>query len=333
MSTVSPASATSDKPYFRQYEHIYQRALDNVRLTISTWPPLLQARAKRFLAQLAQADFTRVAALWPIWVAQVVDTPADIALDLASANIWGWAYYRIQDWIIDSENQASDDLIGGTVFFVQYLRQMQAAMPHDSLFWNAFRDLTIIAAEANEREITRRFADWSDLGAGTLKSDPLDALAERSAPLQLCAIAQLRRQGHFPSEPVYHDLLRIIQAYAIVNQLVDDEEDLGQDLAAGRLNYISTMTIQRMLETKAIRSCAELDADRAMGYYVTDDTLLAEVHEIRQHYLSLAISLAQTWQARDLASFFGDMASALETEYLQRSKQRQAFRELFGIRT
>jgi hypothetical protein len=335
----APFAPSTKRFYFVDYEKQYERILQQARSTILGWPPKLQYQAQRSFSHILNADFARVVALLPYWVSQTVETPASVLESLGLANLWGWWYYRRQDRMLDGHKEQSHQAKGhqeileevpeGIVFFNECIHLLQFVVPNDSLFWSIFRDTIVQASEANAQEVAYRFTDFSAINSHMLETNPPEMLAERAAPLRLSTAAQLRRAGYFPGEPLYRDLMRIIEAYSIVSRLLDDEEDICQDLGVGQLTSVSAATIQRMLDKGVICEPAELDVNRVVGYYITDDSLLNEFHQIKRHYLDLGISLAQNWQLDAVSHFLQDIKISVESEYKRESQQRRAFRDLF----
>ena len=216
-------------------------------------------------------------------------------------------------------------------FYNEYFRLFRVLLPSDDVFWNAFQEISLLALEANAREKRHRFRHFAEITDDMLDFGRPENLAERAAPLCLSTIAQLRCLGHLPDDQVYGDLLEIVRAYSIVNQIADDDEDLVCDLRAGRLSALSAFILWRMRETDAISAYDELSVERIVAYYLTHDTLLDEVHEFERRYIERALALAGLYPGKYMIAFLSDVRDSLEADHRRLAQTRGALRDLFGL--
>jgi hypothetical protein len=308
-------------PFAEHYQDIITRAAS----VIATYPPVLQQAARSYWDRLLQAPFTRIAVLLPAWTGEMLGSSQEVNVGLGLANLWGWAYYRLQDWLVDDETEHDHAILFGIAFFAEYLRILCESLPHDPSFSDLILEMTLTASEANAREATSRFRHLGEINEAMLDLGPLERLAERAAPLNLAVIAQLRLTSHSASDALYQDTLECIRAYSIFNQLLDDEEDWVADLRAGRLNSYSATLLQRLQEKKEVYPSIEW----LVGYSLNDQEFLAERHRLKMGYLERVSVLASRHNGHALASFCAEMRARLVADYYRLSEARRAFVSCF----
>ena len=309
-------------PFAEHYQDVIARAA----AVIAAYPPVLRQAAQCYWDQLLQAPFTRIAVLLPAWIGEMLGSPQPLSAALGLANLWGWAYYRLQDWLVDNEAEHDHVILFGIAFFAEYLRILCEQLPHDPSFSDLILQVTLTASEANAREAASRFRHLGEISEAMLDLGPLERLAERAAPLSLAVIAQLRLAGHSPTDALYQDALECIRAYSVFNQLLDDEEDWIADLRAGRLNSYSVALLRRLRE-KGQESC--LGIEWLVGYALNDHEFLTERHHLKMGYLERISALAARRNGRALAAFCGEMRARLVADYYRLGEARRAFVNCF----
>ena len=157
---------TAEAPYLAAYAQEVGQILHQAKATVAGWPPLLSKRASQFTSSMLHARFTRIAAILPFWMGEMLENASPgVNHSLGLANVWGWWYYRIQDWVIDGENGDSAALLEGMAFYQEHLRLLRHVIPGDPLFWSAWRDIVLTASEANARELEHRFGHLGEISA------------------------------------------------------------------------------------------------------------------------------------------------------------------------
>lgn len=117
-------------PFAEHYQDVIARAA----AVIAAYPPVLRQAAQCYWDQLLQAPFTRIAVLLPAWIGEMLGSPQPLSAALGLANLWGWAYYRLQDWLVDNEAEHDHVILFGIAFFAEYLRILCEQLPHDPSF-------------------------------------------------------------------------------------------------------------------------------------------------------------------------------------------------------
>ncbi len=337
---------------FTAFAGEYQTILARARDTVAGFPPLLQAQAEPLLTELAQGSFSRIVALLPCWLADLLDSleppdansteanstdanPVEFASagiepvpgtgppsrfekveTLGLANLLGWWSYLIQDGLLDGELERPELLPLATAVHSAAVRLLAWLLPGDQVFWDAFEALSLTAAEAHCWEQGRRSGlDGRVTVAAMAGFDNLDRLADRSALLQLVVVAELRLRGYDQEHPPGKALVEMLRQYAIARQIGDDLGDWVDDLRNGRLNYVSARIVQRMVETGAVESCAELDVERMAGFFLYDDELLTSIHQVTLSACRRARSSIAPYRSQHLEALVDELAERLERSY------------------
>jgi hypothetical protein len=326
-----------------EYQAILARAWD----TVARFPPLLQAQAQPLLTELAGGSFSRIVALLPYWLADLLDSleppdpnstgansvvfasagtesvpgthpPSwpDEAETLGLANLLGWWSYLIQDALLDGDLERPDLLPLATALHAAAVRLLASLLPGDQVFWDAFEALSLTTAEAHCWEQGGRTGLKGRVTVAAMAGfDNLDRLADRSALLQLSVVAQLRLRGYHQEHPLGKALVGMLRHYAIARQIGDDLGDWVDDLRDGRLNYVSARIGQRMVETGAVESCTELDVERMAGYFLYEDELLTAIHQVALSACRRARSSIAPYGSQHLEALVDELAGRLERSY------------------
>jgi hypothetical protein len=325
----------------------YQAILSRARDTVARFPPLLQAQAGPLLPELAGGSFSRIVALLPCWLADLLDSlePPDAnstganstgfasagtepvpgthspsSFDevetLGLANLLGWWSYLIQDALLDGELERPEQLPLATALHAAAIRLLASLLPGDQVFWDAFEALSLTAAEAHCWEQGRRSGlDGRVAVAATAGFDDLDRLADRSALLPLSVVAQLRLRGHDQEHPLGKALVEMLRHYAIARQIGDDLGDWVDDLRNGRPNYVSARIVQRMVERGVVESGAAPDVEWMAGCFLYDDELLADIQQVALSACRRARSSIAPYRSQPLEALVDELAGRLEHSY------------------
>jgi hypothetical protein len=334
--------------HFTAFTREYQAILARARDTVAGFPPHLRALAEPLLPELGGGSFSRIVALLPYWVADLLDPlepadansvgkesaefapggaelaggtrPLDEAETLGLANLLGWWSYLIQDGLLDRELERPELLPLATALHAAAVRLLARLLPGDQVFWDAFEALSLTAAEAHCWE------QGSRPGLAVAGFDDLDRLADRSALLQLAVVAQLRLRGYDQEHPLGRALTEMLRHYAIARQIGDDLGDWVDDLQGGRLNYVSARIVQRMVETGAVENGAELDVERMAGYFLYDDELLAGIQQVAMAACHRARRCITPYGSRHLEALVDELAGRLEHSYKAAVEGRRRLR-------
>ncbi len=338
MSAVEGAHLTA---FATTYEAILARAKE----TIISLPPHLRALAGPRLPLWADSTFSRIVALLPFWVDDLLDEvhapmdslrpsePADIET-LSLACLLGWWSYLLQDELLDRDLACVDLLPLSMALHATAVRLLQGLLPGHQAFWDAFEALSLAMAEAQAWEQRLHLASLASLDSQGLapapdQLDDRDRLADRSALLHLPVSGMLALRDHPPAHPLSHSLAQMVRHYAIARQIGDDRADCLQDLHKGRLNYVSAGIVRSLWEANVLRSYADLDAEWLAGQFLCDDDLFAEFHQVALGACQAAVQNLATYNARFLRALVDQQARQLQQSYDSSLVTHRQWRALF----
>jgi hypothetical protein len=242
----------------------------------------------------------------------------------------GWWSYLIQDWLLDRDQDGPELLPVGIAFYAAWIRVLENLLSGVKPFWAAFESLSLATAEAHCWEQQRHFSAWANIDDSILDFDNLDRLADRSALLQLSTIAQFILYGHGDDDPRCSAVCEMLRHYAIARQIGDDRTDWTDDLKNGCLNYVSAHIMRRMKETGAIQSCAELDVERMMGYYLYDDALFTDIQHRALTACCRATQSIAPYAPQYLNALIDELAEQLENRYQAAMEVRGKLQAIFA---
>ena len=328
--------------HFTAYEAEYEAVLARARHAVARYPPLLRNLAEPLHPQWGKASFSRIVALLPYWVAELLDqtlplegslrlSRPDEAETLALANLLGWWSHLIQDGILDREPDHAELLPLSMALHASAVRLLMQLLPGHPPFWEAFERLSLASSEACAWEQQRRFEDLAGPDAADPGPTDLDRIADRSSLLQLAVSAQFALRGLNQEHPLCTALTKMLRHYAIARQIGDDRSDWAQDLQNGQPNYVSCRLARRMLEDGAIESFAELDVERMMGYYLYDDELFASIQLEAMGACQRAAQCIAPYGSRLLDSLVNDLAQQLGRGYGEALESRRALQAVFAL--
>ena len=323
--------------HFTAYASEYETIVDRAGEVIARFPALLRGLAESLLPELAGGEFSRIVALLPYWVLGLlqeleatVDDPAPFRDNetgtLGLANLLGWWSYLIQDRLLDLELERLELLPLATALHVAAIRLLERLLPGHQGFWDTYQHLSMTSAEAHCWEQRNHRLPLAGQ-AGDLADTA--HLANRSALLQLAAVAQFALAGRDRDDPHYLVLAEALRQYAIARQIGDDFTDWAEDLRRGRLNYVSACIVHRMWEKGAIQAYEDLEADQMAGFFLYDDDLLAAIQQMALDAWQRAAANLAPFEPSYLGALVDELPPRLEGSYEAALKARRDLRALF----
>jgi hypothetical protein len=329
------------------FETEYEAILGRAREIISSFPPHLRFLAGPPLPLWAGFTFSRIVALFPFWVDDLlteVHSPANslppsdpAAIEtLGLACLLGWWSYLLQDELLDQALAPVDLLPLSIALHATATHLLQGLLPGHPAFWEAFERLSLAMAEAQAREQHLHLAALCNLESQASAPAPdqlydLEHLASRSALLHLPVVGTLALRDLPPTHPLARALAEMVRQVAIARQIGDDQADCLQDLCRGRLNYASARAVQRLWVAGAIQSYADLDAEWLAGQFLSDDELFVGLQQVALDACHAAIRSLAAYKARFLRELVNKQAEQLLQSYESALATRHRWRALFPI--
>ncbi len=204
-------------------------------------PVPLRAAAAGLLDEIATPRWALEWSL-PRWLGEAFGLDPDSTLALVRSNVWGLAYFRLQDDFLDGELAPVGSLpapaasLVATALYQAWLFEYVRLFDGNSPFWPSLAEFTAqwIAAAAG---------DAPDDGLRAGDDQALLSLAGRGAPLKICCVAACLLAG----KPLPPELLAAVDHLLAAAVLVDHAADWPADLAAGRYNAFAAFVSPRPL--------------------------------------------------------------------------------------
>jgi hypothetical protein len=190
----------------------------------------------RLLARISPPNWTLEWAL-PGWLGEVLGLDESAVADLTLANVFGLAYVKLQDDLMDGETDADDRSVAvllSSVLYRKWLLIYAGRFAAGSPFWGYFERYMaqwVAATQVSHGSPAKSFHDYEDAD--------WRSLGHRGAPLKICAAAVCvltQRKAV---------LARLEQAldYLLTGAVLFDHAcDWRADLAAGRHNTFVAYT-------------------------------------------------------------------------------------------
>ena len=324
------------------YEADYAAVLARAQHAVACYPPLLRDLAEPLHPQWGEASFSRIVALLPYWVAELLDqslhlegsshlSRPDETETLALANLLGWWSHLIQDGLLDREKDHAEFLPLSMALHASAVHLLTQLLPGHQSFWGAFERLSLTSSEACAWEQQRRLEYLGDLDAADPGPADQDRIADRSSLLQLAVAAQFALRGLEQEHPLCTAITEMLRHYTIARQIGDDRSDWAEDLQNGQLNHVSCRLARGMLTTGAIESFVELDVERMMGYYLYDDELFASIQHEAMEACKRAAQCIAPYRSRPLDSLVSELAQQLERGYRDTLESRCRLQAVFAL--
>lgn len=167
----------------------------------------------------------------PGWLGSTLGLGAPAVTSLTLANVFGLAFVKLQDDLIDGELAEDDQPVAqllATALHRRWLLVYARALPGESPFWDDFESYMVqwaAATLASRQGWFRTFAAWTD--------QELLTLGWRGAPLKTCAAAACRLARRDELIPQLEAALDRLLIGAV---LLDHAVDWSDDLVRGRPN-------------------------------------------------------------------------------------------------
>ncbi|MEJ2209228.1 MAG: hypothetical protein P8129_09355 [Anaerolineae bacterium] len=212
--------------------------------SLERFPPEV-SRAGSILIQ--RLDSPNWALEWslPFWLGQAFGLEADVMRALTQANLFGLAYVRLQDDVIDGELASTEAVIApavapllATALYHLWLEPYRELFDAASPFWRYF---DIYLAQWLRGSLRDRPATEAGRWPVVDREHAL-ALAERGAPLKIGATGACLLADRERDVPAAEAALDHLLGAAV---LIDHAQDWRQDLASGRYNAFVAYAVGR----------------------------------------------------------------------------------------
>lgn len=193
-------------------------------------PPAVGELARRVLDRIAPPNWALEWSL-PGWLGSTLGLGAPAVAGLTLANVFGLAFVKLQDDLLDGEVADDDRPVAqvlAAVLHRKWLLVYARQLPGESPFWDDFDSYMVQWAQAtlaSRQGWSRPFVDWTD--------EELLTLGWRGAPLKSCAAAACRLTHRYELIP---PLAAALDRLLIGAVLLDHAVDWSADLVQGRPN-------------------------------------------------------------------------------------------------
>lgn len=193
-------------------------------------PAELALLGRQVLGRISPPNWTLEWSL-PGWLGQSLGLSAAAAADLTAANVYGLAYVRLQDDLVDDEVAEEDRaaaLLLSTVLYQRWLQVYIGLFAGDSPFWGFFEQSMArwVAATLDGRRLPAA-------ASGVLDDAALRGLGDRGAPLKICVAGACLLVGRDALIPQLETALDHLLSGAV---LLDHVQDWAADVTSGRYN-------------------------------------------------------------------------------------------------
>ncbi len=193
-------------------------------------PPLFAADADALLARISPPRWALEWSL-PRWLGDALSVEPAHSSELVLANVYGLAYIRIQDDLLDGDAPPAERVTAGRLsdaLYPAWLAVYRRLLGSEPAFWARFEQYL-----AQWRQATLASTQPMPTSLRAFTAADFATLGQRGAPLKVCAAAACilaqRQEWLPPIEAILDELL-------IAAVLLDHAVDWRADLAAGRAN-------------------------------------------------------------------------------------------------
>ena len=200
-------------------------------------PSELADCGRRLLDRISPPNWTLEWSL-PGWLGNAHGLDTSTIADLTLANVFGLAYIKLQDDLLDGEVGGDDRqaaLLLSSVLHRKWLLVYSGLFPGGSLFWRYFEQYMtqwVRATWASRQEHSKPWAAWGE--------EDLLILGQRGAPLKICAAAACLLAQRAELIPQLESALDHLLIGAV---LLDHALDWAEDLAAGQVQRFCRLCV------------------------------------------------------------------------------------------
>lgn len=272
----------------------YDQICADLRAAVAAYPPALRERCQADLAALLASDFSRLAALLPYQLADLLPVPEAACRRLGLATLALSWYANVLDDLLDGA-AAPPALLGAQqallLALTIYVELGLTATPA----WAELMARALASADAYAREVRGRGRAKGKRQKATLPilipqpptrdsrlATPSevwtpDLLMDRAAPLGFVAVAQADLAGVAAGSPLRADLMAALRALTGARQIADDAADWIDDLRAGQLNFVSATLLEHFRASTPPEQQAGLTLERLVGYQTHQEAVWEQI--------------------------------------------------------
>ncbi len=316
-------------PVTQQIEPEYRAILAEIRASLDAFPADFRPGVCSSFEHLAKGEFSRIAALLPHYLSDLLPLPAEILRQLGAAHLYGWWYYYVQDELLDGDAPPAN-LLGAHLALLKMLDiYTQLGLPNTSC-WHNFQRLSQISAAAYAREMETRFASLAELTLERLHLWSVDLIIKRAAPFYFNTIAQLHLAGVAPNQPLYGDLLAALKAFTAARQIGDDAGDWIDDLQRGQLNYVSARLIGQFYKQNLLADGEMLDVEQLVAYALRNEDVWRDLEHTTQNLFHKALNHLTAYGNCKLTEIIQRQTTRSAGQWAAARQRRFDLRVLFG---
>lgn len=260
----------------------------DLHAAVEAYPPALRERCRADLAALLASDFSRLAALLPYQLADLLPVPEATCRRLGLATLALIWYANALDDLLDGAAPPPAMLGAQQALLLALTTCVELGLAATPA-WADLMARALVSADAYAREVggrgkadgrrqtakapgaqarlrqARPAALWPEPGEGHALWTP-ELLMDRAAPLGFVAVAQADLAGLPAESPLRADLSAALRALTGARQIADDAADWIDDLRAGQLNFVSAALLERFRADTPPEQHAGLTLERLVGY-------------------------------------------------------------------
>ena len=329
METKARPSTPPSEPPETDVAH-YQAILDEIKTGIDSFPPNLQSSALAFLAFLEPNEFSKVVALLPYWLCDLLPVSSEISHALGVTHLYGWWYYAAQDELLDG-TAAPDVMLAAHLALLKMVEGYRMLGVTDAPCWARFEALAGTSAESYTVELQSRFSNLAELTPAQLTPWSSQFIINRASPFYFNTLAQLHLAGIPTTSPLHQVLPEAIAYFGAARQIGDDADDWLSDLQNGHLNYVSARLIQRFNEARSASNSPALNVDRLAGYSLIDEAFWRTIEQAALSLTERAMMILAPYRPCRLQSLIEAQVTRNTAAWQDGRQNRARQRLLFGI--
>lgn len=308
----------------------YQAITATIYFDISHYDVPLRDNALDSFAKLATYEFSRLVALLPFWLSDLVPVSPDIALQLGVANLYGWQYYSVQDDLLDGSAIVAD-LPSAQLALLKMVEIYRMLGVTEAPCWSEFQRFAAQSAAAHARELHAHFDRISGLTPDGLMQFTIAWIIERAAPFFFSTLAQLHLAGIAPEQPISRDLIAALHCFAAARQIGDDASDWLDDLRGGRINYVSAQLMSYLYANGKIKPGDELDLERLAGLQLHNEDFWSSIERTHRDLQQQALDHLAPYDSSRFSDLIEQHMARDAQMWAEERERRASMRSLFGM--